>query len=137
MSEPTTTAAGGFALWKLFGGLAGFAAVAAFLATIVSMCMMTPRNAREWAVGIISTVMCSLCGGAYAILRLGLLHPLPTDPQAEYLAVLTALGVVFACGLPGWAVVRAVFTWLIKRQGKDIGELVADARADVSKAVAP
>lgn len=131
MAEPTSSAAGGFALWKLAGGFAAFAGIAAFLASVVAMCMMTPRNPREWAVGLISTVVASFGGGAYAILKLDLLTTLPKDPTQLYLHLLAGLGIVFACGLPGWALVRAMFTFLEKRKDKGIDEIVADAKAMV------
>lgn len=137
MAEPTSSAAGGFVLWKAFGGLAALAGIGAFLAAVVSMCMMTPRSPKEWAVGLVSTAVCSVCGGAYAILRLGLHQALPNDPASLYLAMVSAIGIVFACGLPGWAIVRAVFTWLDKNKDKDIGELAAAARADAVKVVSP
>lgn len=137
MAEPTTSAAGGFVLWKAFGGLAALAGIGAFLAAVVSMCMMTPRSPKEWAVGLVSTAVCSVCGGAYAILKLGLHQGLPNDPTSLYLAMVSAIGIVFACGLPGWAVVRGIFTWLEKHKDSDIGEMARDARADAIKVVTP
>jgi hypothetical protein len=137
VSEPTSTAAGGFVLWKAAGGLAVFAAVGAFLAAVVAMCMMTPRSAREWAVGIISTVVCSLAGGAWAILKLGLLQSLPDNPAALYLSLVAGLGIVFACGLPGWAIVRGIFTWLEKHRDSDIGQMARDAHSDAGKVEEP
>ena len=38
------------------------------------------------------------------------------------------LGLVFACGLPAWAVVRWVFNYILRREGRDIAEIVAEAR---------
>lgn len=133
MAEPATTAAAGAALWKTFGVVTVFAAVGAFLAAVVTMCMMTPRSAREWAVGLISTVVCSLAGGAYTILKLGLLEALPDEPMPLYLSLVAGLGIVFACGLPGWAIVRATFTWLEKHKHMDLGELAAAARDDADR----
>lgn len=129
MAEPASSAAGGgILLWKTIGGVAIFAAIAAFFAAIVSMCMMTPRTPKEWAVGLISTVASSLGLGALAVLKMGLLENLPSDPTSVYVTLVAIAGIAFACGLPGWAFVRAIFTWLAKRDGKDIGELVADAK---------
>ena len=38
------------------------------------------------------------------------------------------LGIVFACGLPAWALVRALFTYLERRKDKDLSELAAELR---------
>lgn len=133
MSEPTSSTAAGIAGWKLIGGAAGVAAGGAGLAAIVVMCMTPPRSAREWVVGIISTVVCSVAGGAYVLHKLGFSHLADDGPIG--LAVL--FGLCFACGLPGWALVRAVFTWFAKRAGKDIGELAAAAAADARAVVKP
>jgi hypothetical protein len=135
MPEPTTSgAAGAAAGWKLIGGAAGGAAIATAMAAAVVMCMTPPRTHREWAVGIISTVMSSLCGGAFVIIKLGLLTNLPNDALSLYVLVAQMIGVVFACGLPGWAIVRWSFNWMSKREGKDLGEVARDAAAD-AKAV--
>lgn len=137
MAEPSSSAAGGVIAWKAIGGLAGIAGLAAALSAVVAMCMMTPRSAKEWAVGLISTVVTSLAGGAFAVLKLGLLENLPTDPVHLLPVIASAGGVMFACGLPGWALVRAIFTWLSKNDGKDIAELAQAARADGAKIIAP
>jgi hypothetical protein len=130
MADPTSSAAGGVIAWKALGGLAAAAGLAAALAAVVSMCMMTPRSKREWAVGLISTIVASLGGGALAVLKLGVLPAvLPVNDPLQMLMLISGVGgLMFACGLPGWAIVRAVFTLLAKREGKDIGELVQDAR---------
>ena len=123
MSEPTSSAAGGFAAWKMVGGAAGFAAGGAGLAAIIVMLMTPPRSPREWAVGLISTVLGSICGGAAVVQHFGLdawLH--------SYVGLVALMGLAFACGLPAWALVRWTFTWIILRQGKDLGEVVKDAR---------
>jgi hypothetical protein len=137
MAEPSSSAAGGFVVWKAVGGLAGFAAVGAALSAVVSMCMMTPRSPREWAVGLISTVISSLAGGAYAILKLGLHERLPSDPTVLYLSLVAGLGIVFACGLPGWAIVRMLFTFLEKRKNSDLLDVANEVRAAAGKAIAP
>jgi hypothetical protein len=124
MPEPTSSA-GGFALFKALGGAAGMAAGGATLATIVVMLMQPPRSAREWMVGLICTVVGSITGGATLISYFGLQAWM--DSPVGLVAV---LGLVFASGLPVWAVVRSAFTWLDRRQGKDLGELYRDAKQD-------
>ena len=108
------------------------AAGGAGLAAVIVMLMTPPRSPREWAVGLISTVLGSICGGAFVVERFGL-----QSWMHGYVGLVALLGLCFACGLPAWAVVRWSFTWMIRREGKDLGEVIADARADVGKAVTP
>ena len=119
-------AAGAAAGWKLIGGAAGAYGIGAALAAIVVMLMTPPRSPREWAVGLISTVVLSIGGGAGVVSHFGLAAWMTT-----FSGLLAVLGIVFACGLPAWAVVRWVFTWIARREGKDIGEVIADARGIV------
>jgi hypothetical protein len=112
------------------GGAAGIAAGGAGLAAIVVMLMTPPRSPREWAVGLISTVLGSVCGGAAVIIYFNL-----QAWMTSIVGLLAVLGIVFACGLPAWAIVRACFTWLIKRRDHDIAELGKDARQAVRDAL--
>lgn len=127
MTEPATSGAAGLAGWKLVGGAAGVTAGAFGLAAAVVMLMTPPRSPREWAVGLISTLVSSIAGGAWLLHLLGLADLASTGVLG--LAVL--FGLCFACGLPAWAVVRALFSWLGRREGKDLGELARDAADDV------
>lgn len=118
MSEPSTTAAAGIAGWKLLAGAGG----AAGLAAVVVMLMTQPRSPREWAVGLITTVVGSIFGGAALVQYLDLHGWLATMPGTVGL-----IGLCFACGLPAWAITRWTFTWIIRRDGKAIDEVVQDA----------
>lgn len=123
MSEPFSGFAAGAAGFKAAGGAAGALGIGAAIASVVVMTMTPPRSAREWSVGLISTVVGSIAGGAAVIEHFGLqawMH--------SFTGLLAVLGIAFACGLPAWALVRAGFTWLEKRQGKDLGELIKDAK---------
>lgn len=133
MADPTTSTAGAAAGWKLIGGLAGAGAIGASLAAVVVMCMTLPRDAREWAVALVSTVLSSLCGGAFVILKFDLLAYVKTGSSNEqiYVALLMVLGLVFACGLPGWLIVRAAFRWMERRREKDLGELFDEVKGRV------
>lgn len=115
--------AGAAAGWKLIGGAAGVYGAGAALAAVVVMLMTPPRSPREWAVGLISTVVLSIGGGAAVIQWLGL-----QAWMQSMNGLMAVLGLVFACGLPAWALVRAAFTWLAKREGKDLAELINDAK---------
>lgn len=123
MSEPISGTAAGVAGWKLIGGLAGVGAIGAGLAAIVVMCAMTPRSAKEWAVGVISTVVASIGGGAAVIQHFGLEHWALTP-----FGLVAMLGLVFACGLPGWAIVRWLFNYIERRKEADIGDVIRDAK---------
>lgn len=123
MSEPISGAAAGAAGLKLLGGTALAAAIGAGLAAVVVMCMMTPRSPREWAVGLISTVVSSIGGGAAVIQHYGL------EAWALKPAGLVAmLGLVFACGLPGWAIVRWLFNYIEAKRGATLADVVRDVR---------
>lgn len=98
------------------------------LATIVVMVMTLPHNRGEWAVALISTVVSSLCGGAAMIQYLGLASWMGTINGAMALG-----GIYFSCGLPGWAIVRWVFNFIKKREGKDLPEIVAELVDDARK----
>lgn len=119
VAEPSSSAAGGYVAYKLalaFGLPAG-------LVTIVVMCWVQPKSPREWAMALICTVISSLGGGAALIQHHGL------NAWADNTIGLIGLGVIiFACGLPGWVLVRAAFAWLDKRSGKDLAELARDAK---------
>lgn len=133
MTEPASSsaaaAAGGVAAWKAIGGAAGASAAGAGLASIVVMCMTHPRTPREWAVGVISTAVCSIAGGAWVMHYLGLQELATQGP----LGLMELLGACFACGLPGWAAVRGVFRWLEKHEGQDIAELAGSVKDDAKK----
>jgi hypothetical protein len=74
-------------------------------------------------VGLISTVVASLGGGAAVIQHYNLLQ------WANSLVGLVGiLGLVFACGLPGWAIVRWTFNFIEKNKHKDIREIAAEVR---------
>lgn len=120
MSEPVSGTAIGFAGLKALGGVAG---IGAGLAAVVVMCTMTPRSPREWAVGIISTVMASMGGGAAVIQHYDLLKW--ADNPVGLVGV---LGLVFACGLPGWAIVRWLFNYIEKNKAEDFTKVVNDVR---------
>lgn len=123
MSEPFSGAAAGAVGWKLLGGIAGAGAIGAALASIVVMCLTEPRTRREWRVGIICTVVSSIGGGAAAIMHFGL------QAWTESLIGLMAmLGLVFACGLPGWALVRWLFNYINNRRDASITDVAREVR---------
>lgn len=142
MAEPASSSAAagaaGIAGWKAIGGLVGVAAGGASLAAIVVMLMTPPRSAKEWAVGLICTVLGSVTGGAAVVVYFNLVQPLLVlEGGALYMALVALLGLVFACGLPAWALVRWAFTWMERRRDRDLAEVVAELRRDIAGGQAP
>ena len=122
--EPTTsTGAAGLAGWKLIGGLAGLGAIGAGLAAIVVMCLMTPRDRKEWTVGLISTVISSISGGAAVVEYFELQHW-----TSSFFGLVAMFGLVFVCGLPGWAMVRWTFNSIRAREGETVEDVLRDLR---------
>jgi len=127
-ADGASGAAAGALGWKLIGGLAGLGAIGAGLATVVVLCVSHPKDPREWAVALIATVMSSLSLGSFVVVKFGL-QAWVLDP----FGLVALFGLVFACGLPGWALLRWVFVWIAKREGQDIVEVVQGAREDIKK----
>lgn len=123
MSEPATGTVAGLAGWKAIGGLTGVLAGGAGLAALVVLCMHPPRSRPEWVVGIICTLMASICGGAGVVQWLGL-----QALTGTYIGLVALFGIVFTCGLPGWFLVRATFRYMDRRTDRDIGEIAAELR---------
>ena len=120
MPEPTSSGVAGVAAFKAVGGAA---AGGALLATIVVMLMTPPRSSREWAVGVISTVVTGIGGGAIAVEYFGL------QGWVHSVTGLAALGgLIFGCGLPGWAIVRWVFNFIEKNRDVGIDEIAHDVK---------
>lgn len=127
MSEPTSSAAAaGIAGYKLAVALG----LPAGLAAILVMLWVQPKSPREWAMALISTVVGSLCGGAWAIKHFSLQH---LASSGELVDLMAFGGIFFACGLPGWVIVRAAFAWLDKRRDLDAAELARAVRQELGK----
>jgi hypothetical protein len=120
MPEPTSSGVAGAAAFKAAGGVA---AGGALLSTVVVMLMTPPRTHREWAVGVISTVVTGIGGGAIAVQYFGL------QEWVESVTGLVALGgLIFGCGLPGWAIVRWVFNFIEKNRDAGIDEVAKEVK---------
>lgn len=123
MSEPISAGAGAVFGWKALTSLASTGAVGAALAAIVVMSMTKPKTEQEWRVGIISTVVGSIGGGSCLVRYLGI-----QDWAHDPIGLVGLLCVVFACGLPAWALVRALFRYLDKNKDADLAEMVQDVK---------
>ena len=129
MSEPISTGAAGAIGWAKIGGLAGVSGIGAGLATYVVMTMTKPKTNQEWHVALITTIIGSICGGPALISYMGW-----QMWAGDVFGLMGIIGVCFACGLPSWLIVRALFAYIDKKRDADIMELGADA-ADLAKKV--
>jgi hypothetical protein len=119
MTEPaSTTVAGGIALDKL-GAFGGFA----FLAAILVMVMTLPKTPREFVVAMVSTVVSSVCGGAFLVRWLDIGAWVQDD-----IGMIAVCGLICVCGLPAWVIVRAWFAWSEARRNIALPELVKEFR---------
>ena len=123
MTDPASSGAAGAAAFKAVGGASAVAAGGAGLAAVVVMLMTPPRSKREWAVGLISTVVASIGGGAAVIEHFGLQHWVNTPIGLGAMG-----GLIFACGLPGWAIVRWVFNFIDWNRNASIVEIARKLR---------
>ena len=120
--EPTSTSAGGVALYKL--GIFGFVAM---LASILVMSMTVPRSSRELVAALISTLAFSIFGGAVVTKQLGLEGMV----HGDMIDMMQLCAVIFVCGTPGWVIVRAVFNWSESRKHLEIDDLIKSAKSDI------
>lgn len=127
MAEPTTAAAaGGAAAFKAMGGTVAAAGAATALAAVVVMCMTPPSTKREWASALISTVVSSIAGGGAVVHHFNLMHYMN-----DYFGVVAIAGIIFSCGLPGWALVRALFKYIEKHKNQSIDEIYRDVKSQL------
>ncbi|MEI1687093.1 hypothetical protein V8P55_02265 [Acinetobacter baumannii] len=119
--EPVSTS--GFTALLKFYGFAIVVALAASLVVAVVLMTRMPRSPQEWAVGLICTVVSSLAGGSFIIMKWGL-HEWVTDIWG----MIALGGFFFVCGLPGWALVRWIFNFINKQEGKTIIEVLKEVK---------
>lgn len=100
------------------------------MGAVVVMSLTMPSRKIDFFAALISTVISSLCGGAYAVQHFDLLAGVILAPTTAhlYLALAQIGGVFFVCGLPGWVLVRSVFVFTETRKTKGIDVLVGDAK---------
>ncbi len=124
MTDPASSGAAGAAAFKAVGGASAVAAGGATLAAAVVMLMPPPRSPREWTVGLISTVVSSIGGGAAVIEHFGLQHWVNAP-----IGLCAMGGLIFTCGLPGWAIVRWVFNFIDRNRDAGIDDVARKLRA--------
>ncbi len=120
MEPVTTTSISAFL--KFYGAAIAVILAIALVATVVVM-MRAPRSPQEWAVGLICTVVSSLAGGSFIIVKYSL-HEWVTDIWG----MIALGGFFFVCGLPGWAIVRWTFNFINKQEGKTIIDVVKELK---------
>lgn len=123
MSEPISGTAAGIAGWKILGGLAAGTGVAAGLAAFVVMSMTKPATDAEWRVALACTFAGSIGGGAALIKWLGV-----ERWSDDVLGMAGMGGMFFACGLPAWALVRALFLYIDRRRDADLAQMIKEVR---------
>jgi len=123
MAEPTTSSAAGFAAYKL--GIA-YGLPSIFISVMV-MVMTKPRSNGEWTVALLSTMIGSVCGGAFAVMHFSL-----RSWVDSYEGLVALFGLVVLCGTPWWVLVRAFFRYFENRREHDIGQLASDIGDTVS-----
>ncbi len=121
--EPVSTG-GVTAILKFYGAAIMVTLAVAMVAAVVLMTRM-PRSPQEWAVGLICTVVSSLAGGSFIIMKWSL-H----SWVADIWGMITLGGFFFVCGLPGWAIVRWIFNYIDRHEGKTIIEVIKEIRKD-------
>lgn len=126
MSEPVSTYGAG-ALLKAYGAglIIGFFIVLGYLVVIMTR---MPRTRPEWAVGLIATVVSSLAGGSFLVIKYQL-HSWGND----YYGMVALGGFYFACGLPGWALIRWIFNFINQREGATIIDVVREVKDEIQK----
>ena len=118
--EPVSSSIAAFL--KFYGMVIVTTLAILMVATVVLM-MRMPRSPQEWAVGLICTVVSSLAGGSFIIVKFAL-HSWVTDIWG----MITLGGFFFVCGLPGWAIVRWIFNYIDKQEGKTIIEVMKELK---------
>lgn len=115
-------------------GLAGVALLAACLAMVIVFMARMPRSPKEWLVGLISTLVSSLTVGAAVVIKFGLLQWVRvSDPFEQFLGVIAIGGVLFSCGLFGWAIVRWTFNYINAREDVSIIDVVREVKDEVRR----
>jgi len=124
VAEPLSTAGAG-AFFKIYG-MAVMVILSAALIALVVMMIRMPKTPQEWAVGLICTVVSSIAGGSFLIVKFGL-HGWINDIWG----VLALGGFFFICGLPGWFLVRLTANFMNQRESKNIVEVVKELKKEI------
>ena len=116
--EPVSTS--GFAAFLKFYGAAIMVTLAIALVATVVIMMRLPRSPQEWAVGLICTVVSSLTGGAFIIVKWGL-HEWVTDIWG--MIALGGFFFVLIILFLFWLFYKLLYGILLRRLQKNYNEL--------------
>lgn len=72
---------------------------------------------------MISTEVTGICGEAIAVQHF--------RPQESVTGLVALGGLIFGCGLPGWAIVRWVFNFIEKNRDAGIDEVAKEVKEGV------
>jgi hypothetical protein len=114
--------------WKFLSGLLASLGIGAGFAAFVVMSMTRPRDDREWRVALVSTLFSSFGGGCAFIMHFELSHWAQSP-----IGLIAIAGILFASGLPGWALVRWTFNEIRRRDDKHAG--IVDVVREVKEIV--
>lgn len=141
VAEPTSSAAGGWALGKAIGGILGIGIVASALGFLV----MLPKTPREAMLRIMATMAGSAILGPFLVIftyakwpdlfAAGSKFAMEWGLEPWFGLFMVASPLLALAGLPAWWILGGLVLWFAKRDGKDIGEMAGDARADIGRAI--
>lgn len=129
MSEPVSGSSAVFAIGKAF--VLPLLLIAGFIFVwLVVVMTRLPRSPREWGVSLLATLAGSFGGGGFVVAKYGLAGMADT-----WLGAMGLAGIIFACGLPAWAIVRFVFTEIDMReqQGQGIVQVIKEIKDEVQR----
>lgn len=132
--EPASSAAGGFAAWKLGGAILGIGVVASALGFIV----LLPKTPREAALRALATMIGSALFGPLLVAAAHSQYPGLFDSGVNLAArfgvdpwtgmFVTAAPLLALAGLPVWWILGALARWFEVRKDKDIAQLWKEAK---------
>lgn len=129
MSEPVSGSSAGFAIGKAFV-LPILLIVGFVFVWLVVVMTRLPRTRREWGVSLLATLAGGFGAGGFVIAKYNL-HVMADT----WLGGMGLAGIIFACGLPAWAIVRFVFTEIDMReqQGQGIVQVIKEIKDEVQR----
>lgn len=95
---------------------------AGLASSLIVMVFLEPQSKKEKLLCFISTFIFAACLSSAIKVYYGFTIPETFDGN------IANAGLIIACGMPGWVIIRALFLTLEKMKGKDIGQIIAIVR---------
>ncbi len=125
-----------------------FLLIVSVVSVVVGLTIVPPAPGREHqdiARRLSAGLLCSFTLGPFLAFKFMEIQPgflqfwlrLLGEGNALLAYLMAAAPFLALTALPGFWIVAALMRWFQKREGKDIGELVADAKADAKGEVQP